>query len=245
MTTRGRALAVASSARALVPAVTLVITPYEGARAEAGDDDAILLDVDDVASEPLALADALAKALRSGRWAEAGYRVGARPQCQSDVSQRASPQRGLTFATVACRPSIQGERKGFDGPRAIQSSLDIQWRSSDHSNRVRSSTPRANGGLVRPPPPRESFDVLVSVAVLRQAPRGRRRAALPRVASSVGGHNARSKASRIPRRVFPVRRRSSGPTFRSRRLKNLRSRCSIRFSNLRPLGLRQTRTERR
>jgi hypothetical protein len=66
--TRARAHAVARWARALVPAVTLVITPYEGQRLEGADDeDAIVLDMDDVAAGPLSLANAIAKALRPER----------------------------------------------------------------------------------------------------------------------------------------------------------------------------------
>jgi hypothetical protein len=66
--TRARAQAVARWTRALVPAVTLVITPYEGQRPEGADEeDAIVLEIDDVGAGPLALADAIAKALRPGR----------------------------------------------------------------------------------------------------------------------------------------------------------------------------------
>jgi hypothetical protein len=55
--TRARAHAVARWARALVPAATLDITPYEGQRPEEADDeDAIVLDMDDVAAGPLSLA---------------------------------------------------------------------------------------------------------------------------------------------------------------------------------------------
>jgi len=65
--TRAHALAVARWARALVPAVTLVIAPYEGQRPEGADEeDAVVLEVDDVGAGPLALADAIAKALRPG-----------------------------------------------------------------------------------------------------------------------------------------------------------------------------------
>jgi hypothetical protein len=58
---------VARWARALVPAVTLVITPCEGQRPEgAEDEDAIVLDMDEVAGGPLSLANAIAKALGPG-----------------------------------------------------------------------------------------------------------------------------------------------------------------------------------
>jgi hypothetical protein len=65
---RARALAVLRWARALVPAVTLIITPVEGSlQEEGGGDDAITIEVDDVAAGPLSLADAIAKALSSDR----------------------------------------------------------------------------------------------------------------------------------------------------------------------------------
>jgi hypothetical protein len=68
MASRARALAVARWARALVPAVTLIITPHEGSiQEEGGGVDAIVLEVDDVAAGPLSLADAIAKAIRRDR----------------------------------------------------------------------------------------------------------------------------------------------------------------------------------
>jgi hypothetical protein len=68
MASRGRALAVARWARALVPAVTLIIAPYEGTPPEEAEgDDAIILEVDEVGTGPLSLADAMAKAFRADR----------------------------------------------------------------------------------------------------------------------------------------------------------------------------------
>lgn len=66
MASRARALAVARWARALIPAVTLILIPYEGSIPDEADgEDAIVLEVEDVAAGPLSLADAIAKALRS------------------------------------------------------------------------------------------------------------------------------------------------------------------------------------
>ena len=60
---RRRVRAVARWARALVPAAALVITPFDGFRADPSEDDAITIDADEVASGPLALADAIARAM--------------------------------------------------------------------------------------------------------------------------------------------------------------------------------------
>jgi len=68
MASRARARAVVRWARALVPAVTLIITPYEGSLPEEpNEDDAIVLEIEDVAAGPLSLADAIAKALKGDR----------------------------------------------------------------------------------------------------------------------------------------------------------------------------------
>jgi hypothetical protein len=54
---------VASWARALVPAAIVVVTPLDGEQIEFADaESAITVDVDDVASGPLSLAHAIAKA---------------------------------------------------------------------------------------------------------------------------------------------------------------------------------------
>ena len=55
---------IARWARALVPAAVLVVTPFDDSRTE-GTKDSIVLDVDEVASGPLALADAIARAAGS------------------------------------------------------------------------------------------------------------------------------------------------------------------------------------
>jgi hypothetical protein len=68
MASRARALAVARWARALLPTVTLIIAPFEGMLPEGAEgDDAIVLEVDDVGTGPLSLADAVAKAVRNGQ----------------------------------------------------------------------------------------------------------------------------------------------------------------------------------
>lgn len=68
LASRARALAVVRWARALVPTVTLIIAPYEGMLpGEAEGDDVIVLEVDDVGTGPLSLADAMAKAVRNGQ----------------------------------------------------------------------------------------------------------------------------------------------------------------------------------
>jgi hypothetical protein len=59
----GRVHAIARWARALVPAAALVVTPFDGSRAEVSEEDSITLDVDQVRSGPLSLADALSKAV--------------------------------------------------------------------------------------------------------------------------------------------------------------------------------------
>jgi len=57
-----RVQVIARWARALMPAAVLVVTPTDLAQVEVSDQDAITLDAKDVASGPLALADAIAKA---------------------------------------------------------------------------------------------------------------------------------------------------------------------------------------
>jgi hypothetical protein len=59
---RRRTEVLASWTRALLPTAVLVITPLDIARVEVADQDAISLDADDIASGPLSLADAIAKA---------------------------------------------------------------------------------------------------------------------------------------------------------------------------------------
>ena len=61
---------VARWAHTLVPAAVLVVMPLEGARTEV-DEDAIVLDADEVASGPLSLAHAMARAV-AGSSAGAG-----------------------------------------------------------------------------------------------------------------------------------------------------------------------------
>jgi len=55
---------IARWARALVPAAVLVVASFDDSRTE-GTKDSIVLDVDDVASGPLTLADAIARAAGS------------------------------------------------------------------------------------------------------------------------------------------------------------------------------------
>ncbi len=59
---RRRARAIVRWARALVPAAVLVIAP-PGVSAVQGSDDDITLDAEEVASGPLSLADAIARAV--------------------------------------------------------------------------------------------------------------------------------------------------------------------------------------
>ena len=61
--TRRHARSLARWARALVPAAVLVVTSLDAPRADVSEDDTITLDADEVASGPLALADAIARAL--------------------------------------------------------------------------------------------------------------------------------------------------------------------------------------
>jgi hypothetical protein len=60
---------IARWAHALVPAAVLVVTPFDDSRAETRKD-SIVLDADEVASGPLSLADAIARA--AGASAEPG-----------------------------------------------------------------------------------------------------------------------------------------------------------------------------
>jgi hypothetical protein len=61
--TRRHARVLARWARALVPAAVLVVTPPDAPRLDSSENDTITLDADRVASGPLSLADAIARAL--------------------------------------------------------------------------------------------------------------------------------------------------------------------------------------
>ena len=59
---RSRVRAVLRWARALVPAAVLVVSPVDGSPRDDVADDAITIDLDELPSGPLSLADALARA---------------------------------------------------------------------------------------------------------------------------------------------------------------------------------------